>query len=428
MKFKTRIGGLVTALKPAMIVADKGANKDYPQAFLLTLIAKAQSIETISDGGHMSITNEFNNQLYDKLDYSVVAPGTATVKAADFQQLLSSFSPDDVVTIELREVKGADGSILGKEMVVALDSDAEQFQTIPVSDSECKFQEPTSAKKATKITMRRDVFTSYASKIMFAHGFIDQYKEFLYWILRAYDNGSLRFAAGTGKRFAVVELEGANVSDSKKELSIYFPNDQTQTIISVLKELKAQDIQIESQERYVSISCDQVKISLYSCNPSIQWPNEDRFLKRQSKYSITTKVSNWRNAVKGILATNSDESKEKNKVHSCSLSIDLAKKIIQTKTDSVMKSSRKITIADIATNESDNQINLSCPSAYINEIVNKVSDDDFIQIEIEDAVQPVIVRYYAAADGVKDYLTLKKPNDDGLQERYSIFFATLRND
>jgi hypothetical protein len=49
-----------------------------------------------------------------------------------------------------------------------------------------------------------------------------------------------------------------------------------------------------------------------------------------------------------------------------------------------------------------------------------------LQFEIEDANQPVVVRHYADPKGVGNYLAFNKPSEDGLQERYSVFFATLK--
>jgi DNA polymerase III sliding clamp (beta) subunit (PCNA family) len=107
------------------------------------------------------------------------------------------------------------------------------------------------------------------------------------------------------------------------------------------------------------------------------------------------------------------------------LSFDLDKKIIQAKSELGLRSNRKIAIDNIATNEDTQELSIRCNTNYIKDVINQADDEDHIQIEIEDESMPVIIRHYAAPD-FRDPLTLKKPNDDGIQERYSEFFATLK--
>jgi hypothetical protein len=167
-------------------------------------------------------------------------------------------------------------------------------------------------------------------------------------------------------------------------------------------------------------------MKIVNFDPSVEWPDENKFLQRDSKYKFTTKVGNWKNAVKGIVATNNDEFRKQNRVHHCSLSIDLQKKLIHAKTvDSSLKANRKVPIEDIGTDEELQELNMKCVSKYFSDIVNKASDDENLQFEITDNASPVVVRYYAAVD-VKDYKNLVKKDNDGLQERYSVFFALAR--
>ncbi len=425
MEFKAKITGLLSGLKPVFTVATKGVQENYPSVGLVTLDAKKDALEAIADGGYVSSVNQINDLFY-KLDYSVQREGSVTVVANDLRQVLLTFAPNEIVTISLREVKGSDGNSSGKELLIAMDSDSDQFQTLPVLETQCVYENP-SMKKPSKLSIRRDLFNEYAGKIMFAHGFEEGYKKFLYWVLRSYGNNSFRFVAGSGQRFAVVEVEAAPGSiDGKAQTSILFPNQQTQTITGVLSDLVGTDIEIESHDRFIVISCDNLKMRLCNCDPSIEWPDENLFLKRPSKFCITSKISNWRNAIGGIMATYNSDAKKKSVIPTCVLSFDLSKRIMLAKSDTSLKSCRKISIDDIMTNESSNELVLKCNSNYVNEIVSKASDEDYIQIEVDTPSAPVIVRHYAGQN-VGDPLTFKKPNEDGLSERYAVFFATVNN-
>lgn len=427
MKFKAKVSGLIQGLSPVIAIAQKGVHKEYPQAYLVTIKATQKALEVFADGGHVSASNEINDLLYG-LDYVATSEGAITVNAVDLHQILLSFSENDVVVIELHEIKAPDGTVGGREISISLESDVEQVQTIPVQDLVCELQTPVGVKKGTKlnkITLRRDLFINYANKIMFAHGDMDQMKNFLYWVLRSYDTGALRFAAGTGSIFAIIDLDGANLSDSKVSMDLYFPNKQTQAILGVLNEVKDDMVSIESQDRYVSISCGSVKMVLYTCDPTIVWPDENQYLGRASKFGFVTKVVNWRNAVKGIVATNNSEAKQQTKVHNCLLNVDFSKMVIQARSESSLKSIRKIAIDKFVTNEDEKQVSIKCNSRFVNDIISKASDDEYIQFEIEDSKKPIVVRYYAC-DDFRDPLTLTKPNDDGIRERYSIIFATVK--
>ena len=419
MKFKVQVGGLLAGLKPMFAVATKGTMDKYPGINLVTMKACQGFIEAIADGGHVSASNEISNETYN-LGYECTADGVATVNATDLNSSLSSFAPSTFVIFEIR-----DGKSGGRELVIHPEGDDDEIQSLPVQNEHCEYHEPDSKKKIVSITIRRDTFISYANKISFAHGEQEQFKNFRYWMLKAIGTNALRFAAGSGTRFALAELEGNNLSDSKGTSSIYFPNDQTQPVISVLGELKCQDIVIESQDRSIVISCGKTKISIYTCDPSIEWPDENKFLERQSKYNFTTKVGNWKYAIKGIIATNDGEDETQDKIHSCRLSIDFAKRIIQASTSTSLKSCRKVQIEDIATNEDNKEIVVSCVANYINEIISKASDDDYLQFEIDALDKPIMVRYYAGKDA-GDAKTFKKPTEDGTNERYSVFFATLK--
>lgn len=428
MKFKAQAGGFIKGLKPIFVVATKGVVKDYQQAGLVTLNAFANGVHAIADGGRVSAINDINNSSYN-FDYSCEEDGTVTIRASDFEKTLSSFSPSEMILFEL---------VNGSEFRMSSVSDPEESQTLPVATVCCQFQEIDNSdndsdeyaddcgNKPTKINIRKDIFQTYANKVMFAYGDQEKYKEFAYWVLRAFGSNSLRFVSGTGTLFAVVEVDGNNVSDSNKNIRILFPNDQTSILLNMLKEFPCIDITIECNRRHICVTCESIKVNIYSCDPGVKWPDENVFLQRNSKFNIVTKAANWKNAIKGILATNSEDLKEENKVHNCILNLDLTKKVINTKTDYALKSSRKVAIEDIGTNEDAKDIKINCVSRYMSEIVSRANDEEFLQFEIESPNSPVVVRKYANS-GVDNYMNLNKPTEDGLKERYTIFFATLKD-
>lgn len=419
MKFKCQVGGLISAVKPMHAVATKGIMKDYPTSNLITFVAD-DSLSIIADGGYVSgcntVTASANN-----MDYECVVNGTVTVNANDLFSAMASFLPNEMIDVELHAIND------GAELILRSQTDVDEMQTLPTLTNSCSFGKAVSKKDVkASIKMNKQHFIHYANKVSFAHGDQQQFKQFKFWLLRSFNNNSLRFVAGTGQIFAVVDLEGKNISSCDHEASIMFPNEQTPVMLSVLNESKNDTISLEMHENFVYVDANTIKLKISNLDPSIKWPDENKFLQRNSTLSFTTKVGNWKTAVKGINATNNDEFRKQNKVHHCSLSIDLNKKIIQAKTtDSTLKSNRKVAIEDIGTNEEIKEMNVRCVSSYFNDIVSKASDEENLQFELTDASSPIVVRYYADSV-VGDYRNFKKADDNGTSERYSVFFALAK--
>lgn len=417
MKFKAQAAGLLSGIKPMIAIATKGIQGDYAKANLITLKVLINHIEVIADGGHVNASSEISNDTH-KLDYSCENDGVVTVSANDFINSLSSFPSASLLSFQLIDNVG------GRELKM---SDNEEFQTLPVHNQHCEYTEPfTDNKDVVSVTLRRDAFISYANKISFAHGDFEKCKEYKYWVLQAIKENEIRFVSGSGMRFAVVELIGNNISDAKDVSTILFPNDQTQPILNVLESLSCQDVTIKSKDRNIAIYCNNTKICIYTCDPDIVWPNIDTILRRSSKFIFTTKIYNWKNSVKGILATCNDSARKENKSLNCSLNIDLDKKVVQMNSNMTLKSSRKVFIDDIATNETQKNIVVNCAIAYLNEVVSHGSDDGYLQFEIENSQSPIVIRHYSSS-GTGDPLGFFKPVNDGTNERYTIFFATVKN-
>lgn len=420
MKFKASVGGLLAGIKPIHVISSKGTMKDSNLAGMITLHAQQASLDAVADGGYVSGINSITNAAYNA-DYDCLTEGKVTVNASDLISALSSFIASDVVHVELSQENGA-------EITIRSAADQDEVQTLPVLQNDCSFPKNVGAKKTKKaqIKIRRNVFLHYANKISFAHGDQLQFKQFKYWLIRAFGNSSIRFVAGTGQIFAVVELEGNNFATTVGNSSILFPCDQTPIILSVLNDAKTDDIDIELFESFIYIDSGNIKMKIVNSDSSIEWPDENKFLQRNSKFSFTTKVGNWKNAVKGIIATNNDEYRKQNRVHHCCMSIDLNKKIIHAKTtESTLKANRKVPIEDIGTNENLQELSFKCASKYFSDIVAKATDDENLQFEMVDSSAPIVVRYYADTV-VGDYRNFKKADDNGLQERYSVFFAVAK--
>jgi hypothetical protein len=262
----------------------------------------------------------------------------------------------------------------------------------------------------------------------------------MYWILRS-QKGGIRFAAGTGARFAILDIEGKNVcSSTPNQTSLLFPKEGTPVFQSILEALTDETITIRQSDPsdsggapyQILISCGQVEIYLVTMNPNVEWIDEDRVLKADYTFKTITRVEEWGRLGKGVIATLTEQLKKEKRHPKAECTIYIDKKQFGVKINDIMKCSRKAVIVDSATKQGNGECSFSCDAPYLKEIADYNTGDEFVQIETyseNDTVtekgtsKTVVVRYHAA-DKVKDGEDLKKDNESlGVSERFTIVFA-----
>lgn len=451
MKLRVKVKEFLEGLEPAFAVSAKGTVKDYPQAFMVTIRANKDRIHAIADGGRMSIDNEISNLTCDDLKYSCEKAGHFTVRAADLRATLLSFSLGEEIWVETRinaipsvaNTPTDDESVQsGQEIVLTLVSDAEQFQTIPClrDGYECRMPQGVTdfmetQKKDDAFQMRRLLFMHAANKVLFAQGYEEAKPHYLYWIIRA-SQKSVRFAAGSGQRFAVLDIEGPNMTNTKADRNLLIPNEQSAAIIDIISKATYNEefINFYSDAKHLVIECASFRAAINNYEANLSWPDENRFMERENSVVFTTKTSDWENIVRGMNATYNEDMKKTHDFHYAILDVNFEKNEIVTKTEGAMKSNRKIPILNIKVDsklEKENHIAISCISNYLAEAIKNVADSECIQIEMVDAKKPLVFRYYADPTGViEDSKKLTKTNEVfNVSERFTIFFAPrLRKD
>lgn len=469
MKFRVKVGEFLNGLDPAFIVATKGVVREFPSANLVTVEALDGCINVYATGGRMSISNEISKNTSEDLRYDCQTQGKFTVRVPDIKGTLMSFDPANEIWVELRAYKGkpddaapADGEaegepaeagavqqLSGMEVVCTLTTDEEQFQTMPcfreyisMPQAVVDLMEPVKAKAKGALEpfkVRRDVFIYATNKILFARGFEESNEKYMYWVIRAQKN-NMRFIAGTGPRFAVLDIEGIQnheISNVKGSKNLLMPNDQTQPILEVLagarsttnNETLTDFANFYTNDKWLIIESGHFRMAVAGYQPDIEWPDENQVLGRKNTLVFTTKISDWSNVVRGISATFDTDMKKMHDIHYATMDINFKKGEIAAKTDGMMKSNRKIPIQKSNVTDTDligaGSLAFTCVSKYIAEAIKYGSDDECIQVEMTGARQPVIFRYHADSQGtVADPLNLSRPNNlHNINERFSIFFA-----
>lgn len=443
MKFKAKVKGFLTGLEPVFVAATKGCTKDYRMALLITLTSTESGIKAAADGGRMSLVNMLDGLDQANFAYECLEQGSVTVRAVDMRKMLQSFNPEDEIIFEVRqssktEEENADSEDLseasqaeavqnsGMEVVCMLANDASEMQTLPCVTTAVEPNLSESIEDASDLKVRRDLFVASASRISFAQGFQEYRPAYLYWVMRASKN-SVRFVAGSGGRFAVLDTFGDTTTNASKKQNVLIPNLQTPALIEIFGKLSGDYMSFIQTERQLVIRCGSVQAIISQIDPNIKWPDENILLERQSKTKFVTKISNWVNAVKGISATNSDDIKKQRHVHTASITLDPQQKLLYTKSNDQLKSNRKVVVDDLQT-ESGESFTFKCVSQYLTEAIKNGEDNEYIQVEMDSEATPVVIHYHAN-DKLGDAKIFEKKDETlGINERYTIFFAPRLKD
>lgn len=460
MKFKVKVKEFLEGLEPAFAVATKATRRDYALANLVTIIAEQDKVFALADGGRMTISNEMSKIVYPDLNYECSRGGSCTVRAAELRATLSSFSLSDEITLETRTYTepadsadadgdggdsqaddGQSGTVAsGQELVFTLVSDPEQFQTVPCLREVIRVPQAVIDHMETKtphdaFQIRRDIFLYAANKVFFARGFEEHRNEgkYMYWMVRA-NKDYVRFVAGSGARFAVLDIDGADISNAASATNLIIPNEQTVPLLDIISkvEYNKERMYFYPTKGHLIIDCGSFRASMSGYEADKAWVDENKFLERDNSLVFTTKISDWSNVVRGISATFNEEMKKQHDFHYATLEINFKKKEITAKSDGIMKSNRKVPIinADVSPNlDKDGKMVFSCISQYLSEAVKCAAEDEFVQMELFDSKKPMIVRYHADSTGaVGDPKTFNLTNSThGINERFAIFFSPTKS-
>ena len=426
MKFKAKVSGLTAGTAAAIEVATKNVVKDFEHVDKVRVACTVDELSVQAWNGRMCI-EEILSDLTMDLGWEHSKDGIACVNAKDLGRVLSSFKPDVKLDVELKDNKDS-----GKELVLSLESDKKQYQTLPCYDDEIDFPSmPKGSDGVKEININRGVFLRGVGKILFAAGFEEQREKYLYWVLRA-EGENARFAAGTGQRFAILDVEGKNVFGAKpKKHTFMMPKAQTPVLVSILGNLDDDNITIKEIKNdnvfQLAIETARQKMLLLGMNPSIDWIDENVVLSADYTFKFVTEISDWKYASKGATATFDEQLKKEKRPHKAHVKVHPDDGDLFISTDHRMKSARKVGLIDFK-GDGDG-VEFVAGSSYISEIAENADEDGYIQMEfiktVDEKRKPVLVRYFAA-DKVADGSTLSRINaSSDTKESFSIFFSQL---
>jgi len=426
MQFIVQSGTFLKAISPVIEVACKSVDKTFDSAFKLTIDASEKGITATSFGGKVAIDADISEFTVEDLNYKFISKGKITVNAQKLSAALASFDFEEEVVFNVKNIENS-----GKDLYILKLSDKEEYQTLS-----CFIDDVIVPAKATKfikkMTISRNTFLSSVKRVYFAIGFEADMARYMHWVLRT-DKDKISFAAGSGARFAILELRGKNIAQVTPEKSTFlFPKDHTNILVNVLSSSSQDDIIISqsdaSEEKVpyqIVVNLGLYNVTLVGMNASIKWIDESKLLNVDYDYKVITKISDWAYVGKAVLATVDDQLKQERRPHKAFFNFDMKKNVLVVKTSDSMKSHRKVNIVSSDVKGTSPK-EITSMALYFSEIPACINDPDgYCQVEFNKPENPVIVRYYAS-DQIQDKDKLVKQNTfASVDESFTMFFATL---
>ena len=416
MKFKAHVAGFVELIRPLYTATTKSVMDNYANSGTITFVLNANSLEMIVDCGFINAKNTINVD-DNIINLSIEKHGTTTVNVTDLMNALQSFT--DCVSVTLEDSDNAN------EFIITNTDDKQEFQSLPKEQVVNKYEFDVSKQKKSHVRMNKKIFHTYVKKIAVAFSQQSYHKQYNYWVMRTCKNNELRFTAGTGSFFAVVDINnlGANLVSAKGD--ILFPIKQTPAVLDILDKSQAEMLDITLHDDFIFLVCGNLQLRLLT-DTSIQYPNEAKLLEVDSAYKFTTQAAKWQNAILGINATFDDNFRRQNRMHLCKLEIDTESKVIHAQTtETVAKSHRKIPMNEVATDAETKTINFTSCSKYFHDAIKIASNAEYLQFELSGEDDIMKIRYYAG-EFVGDHLSFMKTDSLGVNERMTVFFGPAK--
>lgn len=409
MHFSINTDELNDWLAPVIVCATTGTLKEYVDQYRVTLQYDGGVLSALANGGHVAICANLNVRVRaGQLE-------RITLDARDLAHTIKGFPKHTPVDVEV----GGDN---GTHLSIAIPG-TQQFQVLPGSARLVEIPALPGA-MSQGINMYLSEFLA-ASKVCPAVGWEQYRPEFLYWWLRTRCDG-YRSVCGDGARFMVIEREARDLVRAKTAHDLRFHKHQIPPLLKMMRLLDAEEITISLPgDKFGSIiTAGETSVFLLAYDASVQTYNELPFVDRTSNYRIVTRLSDWRPAVEGILATYTAQLKKENWIHSARLTFDIPNRVVRLEANGEARAAYTIPIQDVAVKGNLPLVfDLHAVSSYLKDMVSFGTERQYIQMELIDGHNPVVVRYMD--EGVIQTPTWTTNEQVVERERQLIFFSAF---
>ncbi len=263
---------------PAADIAMKDAIKDHLSAGMINISAYPKSLMIDAYGGSASITVKVGQS--DGYQYGRM--GNACVQAKELAEALKSFPPTEDLVVCIKDDR------------LALSPVSDKYNYIKIPRVSNLMEPPESPEEYDEeVTVNREYFVRGLQQIKYAPA-TDEIMFSYMCVLFESSNNTLKFSAGSGGRFAVVEYVGNNEFISSGDTKIIIPNTNVSNIIRVFKNDPSPtlDIKMSSGDPTENIPMQHV---IASDNITVRIYGAETF----TDYPVLTKILNYNSLLSG---------------------------------------------------------------------------------------------------------------------------------
>ena len=423
MKFRINAEQFKRAVTPAADVALKNVLKDeedvvFYYAHMLTIEASSTALNIRAYGGSASITV----RVRQTEGYVCEESGVITVEAKELVDALKSISPTASLSVCEED----------NQLKLSLESDRKVFAELPAIDITIKCpQLPKTFDQET--TVDSACFVRGLKKVAYAMSVDEKMSSFMCLLFESWKN-RMRFTAGSGSRFAILEIADCRQITSPDDVKIIFPKKNVGNAIRIFDNVSGSTMQVKTAEHntrngvleQLVLENDSIVLALYGLENYTKYPDLDPILNHNYTYQIATRAEDWGQVGKAINATRSGHDSN---IHNTRITADLLHGYFNIRTNTKAQLKKRVdfelgrVVADTS-NDKAYQPWFCCNSTCIEEIGRKGYKDGIMTMSFEDQAK--------LADIPKDKPKQMRPvlitypertNRDGTREKYTVLFT-----
>lgn len=370
-----------TFLKHVTLAADiaiKNTEKYHSNAGMINISAWPKILQIDAFGGSASITVKVRES--DGYEYEDM--GQVCIKAKQLISDLKSFLHQEKLDVYIKDGK----------LKLSPPSDIYNYLKIPICSNYMHCPE-SPEEYEQELTVDREYFVKGLKQVQYAPDTEEILYNYMCIFVESYHN-TLKFTAGDGSRFAVIEYIGNNKVISSGDAKMFFPNTNTSNIISAFDKADSSTLCIKTSagnpienipEQY-TLETDNVVVRIYGTEHFIKYPDVDKTVNYNYTYQIPTNFQDWKYVAEAIAA--SKHSLIEN-IHNTKIMTDLEHGHFDIQTNTLMGMNRKVYFEPEACVISDSQENsdkpwFRCNAYFLIEMAKKNKKKETIIFNFED--------------------------------------------
>jgi hypothetical protein len=424
MIFKINTKTFIKFITPAVDIATKNTLKDHSCEGLINLTACPKCLMLRA---YVESTFEGSASVCIKVNeadgYEYIDSGDVCIRAKELMSDLKSFPPSNDLEVRIKDGK----------LRLSPVSDRHNNVKIPLIYPIPERPERTD-EYDQEVTVDREYFVKGLQQIQYAPTKEEKLHSYVCIVFESTYN-TLKFSAGSGGHFAVVEYRGNDKVISSEETRMIFPKYNVPNIIRIFKKVTSPTISIRSTSRdpidnipmCLVIAADNITVCIYGLEHFTKYPDLNQVIEHEYTYQVTTKIEDWKYAAKAISGSRHSR---RESVHNSKIVADMQHRHFDLQTNTHMQMNRRVpfesdTYVTDSTKEKSYKPWFCCNARYLIELPKKNKKKKVVIFNFEDQ---------AELDGLSDKekwkkakpVLLKFPDEidkNGVMEKSVVFFS-----